>query len=82
MQIVKVDTNYYTQFVVDGFEQSIYSSSNEHVKNATFSGKKKKHTFTKLLFVTTNGWVVKLGDSYPGSKNDLNLADMPKKAPV
>ncbi len=82
MQLVKVDSDKVVQFVVDGFEQIIYSSIDPSVKKITFSGKKQKHTFTKLLFITTNGWVCNLSHSYPGSLNDLNLTLFPESLKI
>jgi hypothetical protein len=77
MQLVKVDTKMIVQFIVDGFEQQIYASTADDIRHVTFSGKKQKHTFTKLIIVTTNGWICKLSDSYAGSVSDLNLSRFP-----
>jgi hypothetical protein len=64
--------------IVDGAEQQVFSSSDKLLQNINFSGKKKKHTFTKLLAVNPLGKIQFVSDSYPGSVNDLNLIQMPE----
>jgi hypothetical protein len=64
--------------VVDGAEQGVMSSNNKLLKNINFSGKKKKHTFTKLIGVNLRGKVEFMSHSYNGSINDLNLIQMPE----
>lgn len=78
MQLIRVDHDLIVQFVVDGFENHIYSSQDEAIKKITYSGKKKKHTFTQLIFVTVNGWISNLSHSYPGSMNDISLSKFPE----
>jgi hypothetical protein len=57
---------YFVTVVVDGSEQQILESVNTRKKNVTFSGKKKFHTFTKLIAVLPNGKFVFMSPSQPG----------------
>jgi hypothetical protein len=69
-----IDKDKVLQFIIDGFEQQIYSYSKDDSRHVTFSGKKQRHTFTKLIFVTrTNDWICKSSNSYSGSVSDLNF---------
>jgi hypothetical protein len=69
---------YLVVMVIDGTEQNIYQSSKKIQANITFSGKKKHHTFTKLLFVSPTGSIWYLSPSYPGSVSDINLSSFPE----
>lgn len=66
--------------IVDGTEQEIYLSSNKMIERATYSGKKHKHTFTKLIACSPNGIIYFISQSYNGSKNDLQLAEFPENS--
>jgi hypothetical protein len=66
--------------VVDGAEQATTASKDKNIKAVLFSGKKKYHTFTKLLGVSPKGKVWFVSPSYFGSVNDLNLMQMPENA--
>jgi hypothetical protein len=69
---------YLVVMITDGTEQQIYQSTKKQQANITFSGKKKKHTFTKLLFVSPTGKIWFLSQSYPGSITDINLSEFPE----
>lgn len=58
-------------------EHEINCSSDEYIKKVTFSGKKKYHTFTKLIAVTKEGYIWFVSKSFPGSNNDINLCNFP-----
>jgi len=58
--------NYLVVLVVDGTEQKVLQSKKKAKANITYSGKKKMHTFTKLIAVTPNGKICFISDSYPG----------------
>lgn len=64
--------------IIDGMEQKVISCSNKSIRNASFSGKKKFHTFTKLIGVSREGFVWFLSPSYLGSLNDINLCSFPE----
>lgn len=64
--------------IIDGLEQRITSSSDKEVSFHSFSGKKKYHSFTKLLGVNQFGKIWFISRSYLGSLNDLNLASFPE----
>lgn len=78
MQLVQVDVERTVQFIVDGFEHEIYASIDPDIRHVSFSKKKQRNTITKLIFTTTNGWICRLSDSYPGSLNDINLSTFPE----
>lgn len=57
---------YIIVMIVDGSEQQILESVVKRKSNITFSGKKKLHTFTKLIGVAPNGRIWFISKSYPG----------------
>lgn len=59
--------------LVDGVEQRIYKSGNREIERSHYSGKKRFHSFTKLIVVTPRGTILFLSQSTPGAQNDLNL---------
>lgn len=61
--------------IVDGTEQQVAVPESKLIEQAVYSGKKKKHTFTRLLGVSPLGHIYFLSPSHPGSLNDLNLYD-------
>lgn len=73
----KIDDELYT-IIIDGMEQRITSSSNKDVSYSSFSGKKKFHSFTKLIGVNRFGNIWFLSGSYLGALNDLNLVSFPE----
>lgn len=58
--------NFLVTMVIDGTEQQIYESLDAKKKNITYSGKKHKHTFTKLIGVSLQGRIWFLSQSYTG----------------
>lgn len=52
---VGVERNYC--LILDGFEQEILSAIYKPLNNFTFSGKKYKHTLTKLIGVSKEGFI-------------------------
>ena len=58
--------------IVDGTEQQVSIPSKKLLEQACFSGKKKKHTFTRLLGVSPRGHIYYVGEAETGSNNDLN----------
>ena len=56
-------------------EQEINSCANNEIRNATFSGENFYPTFTKLIGVSKDGTIWFISRSYPGSNNDINLAN-------
>ncbi len=47
-------------------------------KQATFSRKKKKHTYTVMIAISPEGHIYFISLSYPGSKNDFNIYNIPE----
>jgi hypothetical protein len=64
--------------IIDGVEQPIHSPIDRTLSSVTFSGKKKRHTVTKLICVLPTGRICYLSPSYFGSITDGNLASMPE----
>lgn len=62
----------------DGSEQQIITFTEKNLEQVTYSGKKRKHTLTLLLFCAPTGHIYYLSKSYPGSLNDLNLYHLPE----
>lgn len=62
--------------IVDGTEQQISIPSEKNTEQFVFSGKKKKHTFTRLITVSPQGRIYALSPSHPGSFCDLNLIEL------
>ena len=58
-------------------EHEISTCSDEFIEKATFSGKKRYHTFTKLIAVTKEGYIWFISKSFPGANNDINLCNFP-----
>jgi hypothetical protein len=80
---------YFIVLVIDGSEQQILESVVKKKGNITFSGKKKFHTFTKLIGVAPNGRIWFISKSFPGKRlssqvnilgkvSDINLSEMPE----
>ncbi|MFN3692273.1 MAG: transposase family protein [Fervidobacterium sp.] len=57
--------------VIDGSEQQVKLCSKTAIEKATYSGKKKKHTFTLMLACSPKGHIYYLSPTYNGSKNDI-----------
>lgn len=57
--------------VLDGVEQSIFAPVLKILDQIFFSGKKHRHTITKLFGVSPSGRVIHIGPSLPGSSSDL-----------
>lgn len=62
-------------WVVDGAEQPCKGSTHAAINGLLFSTKKKQHSITILIFVTMQGRIISLSKSYPGSVNDLDMAE-------
>ncbi|KAL9646313.1 hypothetical protein ABK040_014466, partial [Willaertia magna] len=60
----------------DGSEQQISVSKEKNIEQVTYSGKKKLHTFTKLVACSPNGFIYFISSSYAGSKNDQQIYNM------
>jgi len=70
---------------VDGSEQQIYKPSSSTLDSFHYSGKKSKHTFTKLLACSPRGKIYYLSQSFPGSVNDqavYNQCNLHLKVPA
>jgi len=63
---------YFISVIVDGSEQQILESLSKRKKSVTFSGKKKFHTFTKLIGILPNGRIVFISLSLPGNILQIN----------
>lgn len=57
--------------VCDGCEQPVLVSSDKDTEQITFSPKKGCHTFTKHAAVAPVGHLLRLSQSFAGSKNDI-----------
>lgn len=62
----------------DGSEQQIITFTQKQLEQVTYSAKKGRHTFTKLLYCSPTGIPYFISHSYPGSMNDLNLCHLPE----
>lgn len=61
--------------VIDGAEQGIRTyRDNKFFEQSTYSGKKRKHTFSTLLAVTPKtGRIIALSESFNGAHNDAGI---------
>lgn len=66
--------------VIDGAEQEVLVPSNTVQEKLCYSGKKRKHTATKLIGCTPTGKIIFLSDSYFGSNNDMALMNKSENA--
>eukprot|EP00761_Pharyngomonas_kirbyi_P010455 gb/GECH01010475.1/.p1 GENE.gb/GECH01010475.1/~~gb/GECH01010475.1/.p1 ORF type:complete len:190 (+),score=16.42 gb/GECH01010475.1/:1-570(+) len=64
--------------VIDGSEQSILKPNHRQREEICYSGKKAKHTFTKLGACTPKGRILFLSETYEGSRNDSTLYSFPE----
>ncbi|KAG2387549.1 hypothetical protein C9374_001143 [Naegleria lovaniensis] len=64
--------------ILDGTEQQVFTPSNKIKEQSLYSGKKCKHTFTLLIGVSPDGYILFVSLSYNGSNNDLNLIEFPE----
>ena len=64
--------------VIDGSEQQCYVSETSMTEKNTYSGKKKKHTLTKMVVCSPRGHIYYLSPSYGGSRNDMMVYDFPE----
>lgn len=70
----------YIVIVIDGTEQHILKPHLSMFERLVYSGKKRKHTLTKLLMVSPSGIIYYLSPSYPGSCTDQVLLAMQENA--